>query len=812
MTGDEIEYIGTKTAGGMLSITSAREVTGLALHVEATTNEPARRMVFHRTTKTIHVGRSPSNTDDSSKRSERDKGNALFKCPVVSRNHAEITFVDNRVHVTDIGSHHGTHIRKFGGLTSTMLETDVATQVFDGDHITFGKTVGKNHESVKPVVVRVEYLYETASSFHFSTPSPQTPETSSSPKSSSGRYGVYSDSSESSSSSQSSDEMDISSNSDHDSEIEEIPRPASSVLSRPLRVASLVDRATGAFKKFLDSSPQEDPEANCDYTNSSLTFPPTPVLPLPSPPEESSQPFVFGSPSSAARFTFKVPSVLNFTRRTPSSPLWNSDTDGVDMGRATSPWSFLGRSDNNSAVEDNLFSAPEPAAGDPGKRDSPQKKLFPFPFKSLSPPSLRFGSRSKSRSPMDLPTPPPPPTSNPSIPELPSSEGDPLQNIHQSHNFLYPDDLGVGYGSGSSFTPSGLPPWRCAEDIPLIPEVEVQEAQNPEVAVLKEAEPPVQQNDGSGQDKDNDKDNDKDTDSVRDGIEALKNEVTQLHALRRKYKARFNTNVQITQQHMNAIRGQVNEAKTSYDTLRDDVSDLQKEVARVDGMQGMISDVAMDVDQVKNDLVQKVTEMKKDMEDVKMQVDTLDKTCSKKMRSVEAELAEGKQLVKELKDLFNDMKQLREENVQEMDVEMTALKQARADAEGELRLVTDMRKEVEVAAREADAAASQMARTPLKRKRNDDNGGEDESPTSSAPVDERTTENIMREPQWKPVLDVVSVGSPSVSSIDSTVVKNGEDMKVPSRKRARKVVSVMGQTAAAVAIGAVAAWTALAFS
>jgi hypothetical protein len=161
------------------------------------------------------------------------------------------------------------------------------------------------------------------------------------------------------------------------------------------------------------------------------------------------------------------------------------------------------------------------------------------------------------------------------------------------------------------------------------------------------------------------------------------------------------------------------------------------------------------------------------------------------------------------------MKQLREDNMQAMDVEISALKQARVDAEGELRTVTDLRKKTELAAQEAEAtiaAASQvgiphhpvmlfnpdpvqMAQASLKRKRDDaDVGGEGES-TSSALVDDERNEPCENVRKMKPL--AVS-GSTSVDGVAlsptsavTTVTKNIDGTDVPSRKRARKVVKVI---------------------
>jgi hypothetical protein len=68
-----------------------------------------------------------------------------------------------------------------------MLEPELPTMLSDGDVITFGKTVGRNEECVRPVVVRVELLRNPTTGIFrpLFVPSPA------SDKASSGRYGIY---------------------------------------------------------------------------------------------------------------------------------------------------------------------------------------------------------------------------------------------------------------------------------------------------------------------------------------------------------------------------------------------------------------------------------------------------------------------------------------------------------------------------------------------------------------------------------------------------------------------------------------------
>jgi hypothetical protein len=138
----------------------------------------------------------------------------------------------------DLNSHHGTHVLKHGQTVSTAINPEHPVVLADGDVVTFGKTVGSDEQTVKPVTVRVELLHDASKSSPLpqinildplSEPTKERAEGSNwseSPRGS-GRYGIYvptsvsSDDGDKSSSKSSSSESD----SEHDSDIEEIPPP-----------------------------------------------------------------------------------------------------------------------------------------------------------------------------------------------------------------------------------------------------------------------------------------------------------------------------------------------------------------------------------------------------------------------------------------------------------------------------------------------------------------------------------------------------------------------------------------------------------
>ncbi|EJF59445.1 hypothetical protein DICSQDRAFT_148514 [Dichomitus squalens LYAD-421 SS1] len=211
-------------------------ISGLVLHVDEFGEQAPESLTYHKSdSRTVVVGRKSSQGMSDQPDPER----ALFRCPVVSRKHAKITFTEHgNVYITDLHSHHGTHILRPGELVSTSLKPEVPTVLADGDQITFGKSVGRDYFLVRPVVARVEMIFggdapQRASSpsprsFEalYSIPGPDADDSQSQPherdidktpaRASTGRYGVFLPSPESSSSS-----------SDGDSDIQEISPPSS---------------------------------------------------------------------------------------------------------------------------------------------------------------------------------------------------------------------------------------------------------------------------------------------------------------------------------------------------------------------------------------------------------------------------------------------------------------------------------------------------------------------------------------------------------------------------------------------------------
>jgi pSer/pThr/pTyr-binding forkhead associated (FHA) protein len=237
---DDIQFLGVSKP---LAAPSVKPVTGFALHIERNGHEPEQRMMFRKiNTNTVVVGRKPPspNLIDSS-----DDTKAMFRCPVVSRSHAKFTFSDSGfLYITDTSSHHGTFVGH------KIIPSEILVQVNDGDTITFGKSVNRNNEVVRPVVARIELIYQTP---------PRTPVSLAKP-STSGRYGLrLSNTSEEDDSSQSESSIEVSGfsdqSSDHESDIVEIPPPLaaiSSVVRSYISSASTSSNVPSSSKNNLD--------------------------------------------------------------------------------------------------------------------------------------------------------------------------------------------------------------------------------------------------------------------------------------------------------------------------------------------------------------------------------------------------------------------------------------------------------------------------------------------------------------------------------------------------------------------------------
>lgn len=68
---------------------------GIVLHVEQCGDEKSYELYFPRNKAPdggIQIGRKPPSSDPERRQKDAEAGKAMFKCPVVSRKHAKITF------------------------------------------------------------------------------------------------------------------------------------------------------------------------------------------------------------------------------------------------------------------------------------------------------------------------------------------------------------------------------------------------------------------------------------------------------------------------------------------------------------------------------------------------------------------------------------------------------------------------------------------------------------------------------------------------------------------------------------------------
>ncbi|KAL4247683.1 hypothetical protein ABKN59_008915 [Abortiporus biennis] len=263
---------------------SDRVITGLSLTMTGPNPSPA--FEFSKTScRVINIGRkSAQSKDDYTVEEDR----ALFRCAVVSRKHATITFAEyGNVYVTDLHSHHGTHILRRGESVSMAITPETLCPLGDGDVLTFGKTVGKDQFLVRPVTVKVELKFSPLPQQQSASPITITTDaTTSSPSPtivrtcSSGRFGAFLEISD-----------DSSSSSDSDSDIEEIqPTPSNNnkdqsctnlpSVSELFGPSSLFNRgirnAHSSTVDLIDDSPVTLPRINQPHTQDNHVFYPSP--------------------------------------------------------------------------------------------------------------------------------------------------------------------------------------------------------------------------------------------------------------------------------------------------------------------------------------------------------------------------------------------------------------------------------------------------------------------------------------------------------------------------------------------------------
>ncbi|KII90393.1 hypothetical protein PLICRDRAFT_38915 [Plicaturopsis crispa FD-325 SS-3] len=684
MLDEEVQYLGTRPAPYDISPTRTTpfhhldqpQVTGIVLHIKDNAYEHASKLEFLKSkTTSILVGRRSSSEDEPRKDDNSTNAKALFRCPVISRRHSRIAFSEGgHVFIVDLNSHHGTHILKPFEMASRMLEPDNATMLANGDTVTFGKTVGKGDELVRPVTARVELLYGNpvaVASTH--ADHMERVVDSSSTNLISGRYGLSDGSSESSS--------------DRDSDIEEITSPNAQQSVEESRCSS--QRALPSFRaldilKWLvppahHPSAASRPTVSQSATSSSL--PEAPGDGNESLHSRHTSPMELSSPSPAPEGSVAV------TCR----PWWNSSSNGdLDLSRPL-PALEAGLPDLGDADRINMQ-----IAGDLSLRENDVHDAYDVRDEEgemREEESIRRDQCSLSQAQRnDAPV----QASMRATLAPPSSGPLPAIHTHTAHFVHSPSQSADGPHYDTDYD---FPPYSS-----LFTDGPSHEPAKDDVASLNAA------------------------------VELIQQEISKLHGHRRKYKARFNSNVHTISERLEALEDQLADVQSEYTGLADQIEDAMH--VDIPTLYEQITTLQERVDHPPERLLPQQDLMEQD--DIKSDVAAL-------------------------RALVAEMKSLHEMTKTEMAAELEAVKLAGRDAVGQIK------SEVE-----------ELKGVALKRKR-------------SLPDDGDET--------FRQIGDVAL----AQALAPETVV-------VPSRKRARRIVSAVVQTTTAVTVGAVVAWSALAFS
>ncbi|KAF5375888.1 hypothetical protein D9615_008200 [Tricholomella constricta] len=757
MLDEDIQYIGTRPSQSSFDydpfLHSPQIVTGITLRVEKSADDPPCVLTFRRSTSSVvHIGRRPSNEE----RVQSDIQGAMFRCAVVSRKHAKIAFSDSgHAYLIDMNSHHGTHIRKPGEAISRMLKPETPTRLADGDVLTFGKSVGRHNEYVRPVVARVELIHKPPSESSFTPMTPVKAITHvdstkpSPPRSNSGRYGVYVPNSPSS-------DNFSSGLSEHDSDIEEIPASGPNALpllprgnrshSEP---ESPLGRAFEALKRLLppahipgappvpDSQPAESIASSPRWDGSALVsdIPPRYHSPLYSP---------------------RSPACSYEPRSRRASPSYSNE--------------FLGPSIHSPSFfepNDSLF--PGPASHSINVLEEHER---PSPVIS------------RSTSPMDLASPSPVPALRSLSPEEPAREE--------------PSVIGAWPGSRSSS------PQRLHSPAPIQAAIHGNETTPVESAPpsIQKAmsldsicsEPHFQAVENAAVPRDNSvgvaspepvsdvrtaKETTEDVSELQASLKRLQSEVSKLQAHRRKYKARFNTNVHLISDKLSDLDERVSDVNAQYMMLLDSV------------------DSAVEVD---------LPDLQAQIDALRDQVETLPTMTTEPLLH---ERSDVKASIETLHELVVEMRNLRESTQEQMSAELNAVRAARDAALAKIAaqveaqtlvlptpapcVVSLKRKRVED---EGDAKKDAGRELVLRAPENEDGGGAGVSGTADVMMADATTLANTR----------------SITSTAELCHHHDVHVVPPPPKRARTIATVAVQTATAVTVGAIATWSALAFS
>jgi hypothetical protein len=273
-----------------------------------------------------------------------------------------ILFDPGQVYLFDLGSHHGTHVRKPEEAFSRMLKPESPCLLSGGEFVTLGKSVGRGDDMVRPVVFRVEIHHALSSPLNklIDLTRSASSERQLSPffkLKSSGRYGLKD------TSSSSSDEMSSSYINDNSSDIEDnagsaTPQDRYPSLLDSTHTASHIGHALELLKGLVP--PVHPPVLRRSQSTSRehsplFVFPP---IDMPAWYSSHHRPRLPTSPP------FDLPPLIQPSDKTSEISDWNKlyteghDDDLIDKSRSNSPMDLASPSPDPSDF--NHVSASEP--------------------------------------------------------------------------------------------------------------------------------------------------------------------------------------------------------------------------------------------------------------------------------------------------------------------------------------------------------------------------------------------------------------------------------------------------------------------
>jgi len=260
-------------------------------------------------------------------------------------------------------------------------------------------------------------------------------------------------------------------------------------------------------------------------------------------------------------------------------------------------------------------------------------------------------------------------------------------------------------------------------------------------------------------------------------LEKLQIDMSKLHNHRRKYKARFNSNVEVISGKLAQFDDRLAEVYAEYTMLFDQVDTIH----HVD-----IPDLQVQL----GGLQERVDELP----DPFSTPDPREFTPQPSLHERE----DVKANVLALESLVDEMRLLRETTREQMAAELEAIKVMRATAMAEVQ-----------------AQAAKASQTPvllsLKRKRDDTDENEEADESENIQQAEGFID-LANQDKVLVVDEDVSVPSAKPEVLEAAARTYRQLDAPPPRKRTRRIASVLAQTATAVTIGAVVTWSALAFS